>query len=83
MKLLAADLVGEDVVLESLRTLRADLDALEAQTDENADAAELLPHRRTYLLLNIDLVRRLIAAHREWLDEVERALQPDGGEESA
>jgi hypothetical protein len=35
-----------------------------------------LPHRERYLRLNHALARKLVEAHREWLDEVEKALRP-------
>lgn len=75
-RLLATDLVGEEAVRDSLQTLHADLDELEKQLDQTAVGAELLPHRTEYLLLNIRLARLLIKAHRDWLDEVDRALTP-------
>jgi hypothetical protein len=34
--------------------------------------AGAVPHREKYLLLNHRLARRLVEAHAEWLDEVER-----------
>jgi hypothetical protein len=37
--------------------------------------AEALPHRRKYLMLGHSLGRRLLAAHLDWLDEVERELK--------
>ena len=38
------------------------------------EAAATVPHREKYLLINHRLARRLVAAHREWIDEVEREL---------
>jgi hypothetical protein len=34
--------------------------------------ATTLPRREPYLLLNHRLARRIVKAHSEWLDEVER-----------
>jgi DNA-binding PadR family transcriptional regulator len=77
VRVLAADIVGDDRVLEGLRALRADLDEL----DSSIDAAELvargLPRRERYLMLNHRLARRIVAAHREWLDDAERTLGGD------
>lgn len=73
-RLLTADLVGEEAVLESLRGLRAEMSDLEARLDVGEAMMETLPHRVKYLRLNHRLSRRLIDAHREWLDEVEREL---------
>jgi DNA-binding PadR family transcriptional regulator len=61
VRLLAADLVGEQAVRDSLRGLREEI-------------AATIPHRETYLLLNHRLARRIVQAHSDWLDEVEREL---------
>jgi DNA-binding PadR family transcriptional regulator len=76
VRLLAADLVGEDAVVRGLSTLRDDIADLSVRLDEGAAAAERLPHRRKYLLLGNRLARRLLEVHLEWLDEVERELGP-------
>jgi DNA-binding PadR family transcriptional regulator len=72
VRLLAADLVGEEAVVEGLEALRADVIDLLARLDVAEAVAETLPHRRTYLLLNHALARKVLQAHLEWLDEVER-----------
>ena len=74
-RLLVADLVGEGPVRESLGSLREDIADLSARLDEAEAAAEHLPHRRKYLLATHRLSRRLLDAHLEWLDEVERELE--------
>jgi PadR family transcriptional regulator, regulatory protein AphA len=74
VRLLAADLAGEQEVLEGLGTLREDIAELAAHLDEAEAAAESLPHRRRYLLLNHRLARRMLEVNLEWLDEVEREL---------
>jgi DNA-binding PadR family transcriptional regulator len=74
VRLLAADLVGEEVVLASLAGLRTEIADVEARTDVAESVAATLPHRERYLLLAHGLARRLLAAHREWLDDVEREL---------
>jgi DNA-binding PadR family transcriptional regulator len=73
-RLLAADLVGERPVRESIAELRRELDELEEMIARGEEIAEGLPHREKYLLINHRLARRLIAAHREWIAEVEREL---------
>jgi DNA-binding PadR family transcriptional regulator len=73
-RLLAADLVGEKPVRESITMLRWELDELDALTDKAEEGAAILPHREKYLRINHRLARRLIAAHREWIAEVEREL---------
>jgi DNA-binding PadR family transcriptional regulator len=75
VRLLAADLVGEEPVRESILSLRAELDDLDALMDRADQVAPSLPHREKYLRLNHRLARQLIAAHREWVDEVERELE--------
>ena len=74
LRVLAADIVGDDRALEGLRGLRADLDELDAAIDAAELVARALQQRGRYLLLNHRLARRLVAAHREWLDEAEHEL---------
>jgi DNA-binding PadR family transcriptional regulator len=74
VRVLAADLVGEEPVVESLRALRADIADITARLDVAEEVAETLPHRRKYLLLNHRLSRRLVAALAEWVDDVEQEL---------
>jgi DNA-binding PadR family transcriptional regulator len=76
LRLLIADLVGEEVTRESIATLRGEIAALETSMDEAAASAELLPHRQKYLLLVIGFLRRLLELHLELVDEVERELAP-------
>jgi DNA-binding PadR family transcriptional regulator len=73
-RLLAADLVGDEAVLESLAPLHEQLAELRARLDAAEDVAAGLPHRRRYLLLNHALARRIVDAHADWLAEVEREL---------
>jgi PadR family transcriptional regulator, regulatory protein AphA len=74
VRVLVADLVGESAVRRSVLALREEIDELRALIAEGEASAELLPHRRKYLLLNHRLARRLLDVHLEWLDEVEREL---------
>src|SRR4051812_4563728 len=74
VRVLAADLVGDERALEGLRALRADLDEIDAALDAADAVAGRLPHRERYLRLNHRLARRVVDAHRDWLDEVEREL---------
>ena len=53
-----------------------DVAELAARVDESARAAHELPHRRPYLLLVHDFLRRLLDLHLELVDEVERELAP-------
>jgi DNA-binding PadR family transcriptional regulator len=74
LRLLAADLVGEQPVKESLLAMRADLDDLRARLDDADEVAATLPHREKYLRLNHGLARKVLTAYDEWLDDVEREL---------
>ena len=74
LRLLIADLVGDEVTRASVATLRDDLEDIVVRLDESAAAAEALPHRRTYLLLVNDFLRRLVALHGDLIDDVEREL---------
>lgn len=76
LRLLIADLVGEAPTRKSIVTLREDIADLFAQLDESEARAETLPHRRKYLLLVTDFLRRLLELHLELVDEVERELAP-------
>lgn len=73
-RVMAADLVGEQAVLQSLQGLRAEISELTAQLDAADAGAGSVPHRERYLRLNHRLGRRIVQAHRDWLDEVEREL---------
>ena len=74
LRLLAADLVGEDAALASLLALREEIADLRARLDVAEQVAHSLPHRERYLLLNHALARRIVDAHAQWLDDVEREL---------
>jgi DNA-binding PadR family transcriptional regulator len=74
LRLLLADLVGEEVTRESVATLRDDLADLIERLDETEKTADDLPHRRKYLLLINGFLRGLVGIHEELVDEVEREL---------
>jgi DNA-binding PadR family transcriptional regulator len=76
LRLLIADLVGEAPTRKSLATLPDDIADLQARLDDAEASAELLPHRRKYLLLVIGFLRRLFELHLELVGEVERELAP-------
>ena len=73
--LLAGDLVEDADLRASIGSLRADIDDLAARLDVAEAAAARLPHRERYLMMGHRLSRRLLAAHLEWLDEIERELE--------
>jgi PadR family transcriptional regulator, regulatory protein AphA len=74
VRLLAADLVGEQAVLDSLGALREEIADITARLDAAEAIATTIPNRERYLLLNHRLARRIVKAHTDWLDEVEREL---------
>lgn len=72
--LLGGDLVEDADLRRSLESLRADIADLSARLDVAEAAAASLPHRERYLMMGHGLSRRLLQAHLEWLDEIEREL---------
>jgi DNA-binding PadR family transcriptional regulator len=76
LRLLIADLVGEEVTRKSIATLRADIADLQERVAESEAAAEALPHRSKYLLIVTGFLRRLLDLHLDYVDEVERELAP-------
>jgi hypothetical protein len=74
IRLLMADLVGDDATREGMRTLRDDIADLQRRLLESAKAAEQLPHRRDYLLLVNRFLRRYLELHLELVEDVEREL---------
>jgi DNA-binding PadR family transcriptional regulator len=79
LRLLIADLVGEAPTRESIATLREDIAELSERLDDSEASAEMLPHRRKYLLLVTGFLRRLLELHLELVNEVERDLAPTKG----
>ena len=75
LRLLIADLVGDETTRASIATLRDDIADLLERLDESEAEAEQLPHRRKYLLLVNDFLRRLVGLHSDFVDEVERELR--------
>ena len=75
IRLLIADLVGEEVTRTSLAALREDVADLQARLVESEASAEALPHRRAYLQLVNEFLRRLLDLHLELVAEVERGAR--------
>ena len=75
LRLLIADLVGEEVTRESLGTLRADIADLRVRVAEQRASARELPHREKYLTIVTGFLDRLLDLHEEYIDEVERELR--------
>jgi DNA-binding PadR family transcriptional regulator len=76
LRLLVADLVGDEVTRTSMATLRDDLADVIERLDDSAQVAQALQHRSKYLLLVNDFLRRLVDLHLELVDDVERELSP-------
>jgi DNA-binding PadR family transcriptional regulator len=78
VRLLAGDLIGDDVIVSSLEGLGTEIASLEEKLAALEERALLFPHRAKYLALQLRLARRLLDAHREWVREVSEELAPDG-----
>ena len=74
VRVLGSEYVDKATLLQSLGALRAEIAQLSAQLDEQRAGEERLPHRARALRLNNRLARRILQAHLEWLDDVEREL---------
>ncbi len=77
LRLLIADLVGDDVTRESLQALRNDVADLSTRLDDAEQTAHSLPHRETQLRLVIWFLRRLLDLHLELVDRAEAELTED------
>jgi DNA-binding PadR family transcriptional regulator len=76
VRLMAADLVGIEPVLDSLRALRVNIVDLLARIDVAEAVAATIPHRERVLLLNHRLARSVLQAHLDWLDAIELEFAP-------
>jgi DNA-binding PadR family transcriptional regulator len=79
LRLLIADLVGERETREAMGELRADVADLLARLEQAEASADALPHRRKYLLLVTEFLRRLLQLHLDLVEEVERELGDSKG----
>jgi len=73
-RLLAVDIIGEEATRESFLALRDDLADLRARVQEMTVSAQTLPHRTKYLLIAARFFERIIDAHEQLVDDVEREL---------
>jgi len=76
LRLLIADLVGEEPTRKGITALRDDIADLIERLEQSDRRADTLPHRRKYLLLVGGFLRRLLNLHLEFVDEIERELSP-------
>lgn len=74
VRLVAAQPADDELLLESFAALRAELRELKSRLEEGERVAQSVPHRQRNLALVHSLGRKLLAAHEEWLDEVESEL---------
>ena len=74
VRLLGAEYADRGELLKSLNALREDLDVVDAELEAGKLREEGPPHRARALRLNRWLAERIVAAHRQWLDEVEAEL---------
>jgi DNA-binding PadR family transcriptional regulator len=71
----ASDLASDPAaVAASIAAMRAEIDEQTRLLAESEAREQQFPHRRVQLALLHSLARRLLAAHLEWIDEVEREL---------
>ncbi|HYH90279.1 MAG TPA: hypothetical protein VEX67_13680 [Solirubrobacteraceae bacterium] len=75
LRLLIADLVGEEVTRESVGTLRSDVADLRLRVADQRASARELPHREKYLMIVMGFLDRLLDLHDDYIDEVERELR--------
>lgn len=75
LRLLVADLVGEEATRRAVGSLREELAELSGQLDAAELRAAQLPHREKYLLLVIGFLRGLLQLHLDWIETVERELE--------
>jgi DNA-binding PadR family transcriptional regulator len=80
LRLLIADLVGEEATRESLAALREAAADLLERPEDGERTAQALPHRTKYLLLVTGFLRQLIELHVELVADVERELAPERAE---
>lgn len=73
-RVLAADLVDHDAILEGLAPLEDELAQADAEVARALEAARSLPERRRLLEINHRYAARLIDLQREWLCEARAAL---------
>jgi DNA-binding PadR family transcriptional regulator len=75
IRIQASDLADDPcVVLESLQPMREEIAELSAILDESRRRESQFPHRERQLKLLHSLGRRILNAHLDWIEEVEREL---------
>jgi DNA-binding PadR family transcriptional regulator len=74
LHILAADFVDDEMTLESLRAMRAELADIAEQVCHAEARAHELPHRERYLTLIHTFMRAMIKAHEDLIDRAEQEL---------
>jgi DNA-binding PadR family transcriptional regulator len=64
------------VVATSIAAMRVEIEEQERMLEEGELRAHMFPHRELQLRLLRSLGRRLLQAHADWIDEIERELSP-------
>jgi DNA-binding PadR family transcriptional regulator len=77
LHLLAADQVDDATTVESLRAMRAELNAISEQIDAAEARAHEFPHRERYLRIQHTFMRAMVKAHEDLIELVEQELGPD------
>jgi hypothetical protein len=68
--------VGEAATRQSITTIREDISDLFTRLGESEEFAASQPSRTKYLLLVFGFLRRLLELHLEFVDDLERELEP-------
>jgi len=79
VRVLAGEVVGDAALMKSLEGLRDEIRDQRERIAVGEGIARALPHREKYMLLNYKLVRAIVDAHEQWLDEAAAHLA--GGED--
>ncbi len=74
VRLLGAEFADRETVLAGLGALRDEIAELAGHLDAAREVEGQLPHRAKALAINQSLARRILQAHLDWLEEVEREL---------
>ena len=74
VRLMAGDFGDPTALRESLGAMRSEIAALRAAAAESEARAGEIPHRADNLRLVHSLGRRVLDAHEDWLDQVDREL---------
>jgi DNA-binding PadR family transcriptional regulator len=74
LHVLAADFVDDEVTVESLKAMRAELADISEQVARAEARAHEFPHRERYLRINHAFMHAIVKAHEDLIDRVEEEL---------